>query len=302
MSRTPPSHSRKPFWAATAVVLVISTLLITSCREDFNFSPSTGQLAFSKDTLFLDTIFTGISSSTYNFKVYNTSDEDILIPSVRLAEGTNSSYRLNVDGLAGQSFEDIPLLAQDSLFVFVEVTQSLDGSQPDFLLTDQILFGDGISDQTVELVTLVRDAVFLYSERGEDGQRELVPIGTDGQGNIIALEGFLLEDDELRFTADKPYVIYGYAAVPEDRDLVIDPGARLYFHKNSGIYVGPQGSLQVNGTLSTDEELKENAVIFEGDRLEPEWEYQSGQWGGVWLSAESRPSQLNHLILRNAIV
>lgn len=302
MSRTPPSHSRKPFWAATAVVLVISTLLITSCREDFNFSPSTGQLAFSKDTLFLDTIFTGISSSTYNFKVYNTSDEDILIPSVRLAEGTNSSYRLNVDGLAGQSFEDIPLLAQDSLFVFVEVTQSLDGSQPDFLLTDQILFGDGISDQTVELVTLVRDAVFLYSERGEDGQRELVPIGTDGQGNIIALEGFLLEDDELRFTADKPYVIYGYAAVPEDRDLVIDPGARLYFHKNSGIYVGPQGSLQVNGTLSTDEELKENAVIFEGDRLEPEWEYQSGQWGGVWLSAESRPSQLNHLILRNASV
>lgn len=284
------------------LLLVGGALLVSSCREDFEFTPSTGELAFSKDTLFLDTIFTGISSSTYIFKVYNTSNQDILIPSIRLSQGSNSQYRLNVDGIAGQEFQNIPLLAQDSLFVFVELTLSLPDSSPDFLYTDQIAFGDGMEDQTVELVTLVRDAVFLYPERGEDGSRELVPIGTDSEGNIVALEGFLLEDDELSFTAEKPYVIYGYAAVPEGRDLVVEAGARVYFHKNSGIYVGEDASLQVNGSISADLDLKENAVVFEGDRLEPEWEYQAGQWGGLWLSAESRLSRLNHLVLRNARV
>jgi hypothetical protein len=284
------------------LLLLSGALLTSSCREDFEFTPSTGELAFSKDTLFLDTIFTGISSSTYNFKVYNTSNQDILIPSIRLGQGNGSQYRLNVDGIAGQEFQNIPLLAQDSLFVFVELTLSLPNSSPDFLYTDQIAFGDGIEDQTVELVTLVRDAVFLYPERGEDGSRELIPIGTDSEGNIVALEGFLLEDDELTFTAEKPYVIYGYAAVPEGRDLNVEAGARVYFHNNSGIYVGEDASLQVNGNISADPELKEGAVIFEGDRLEPEWEYQSGQWGGLWLSSESRLNRLNHLILRNASV
>jgi len=291
-----------PLLVLGLLLLVFGALLTSSCREDFVFTPSTGELAFSKDTLFLDTIFTGISSSTYNFKVYNTSNQDILIPSIRLEQGSSSQYRLNVDGIAGQEFQNIPLLAKDSLFVFVELTLSLPNNSPDFLYTDQIAFGDGMEDQTVELVTLVRDAVFLYPERGEDGSRELVPIGTDGDGNIVALEGFLLEEDELTFTAEKPYVIYGYAAVPQGRDLVVEAGARVYFHKNSGIYVGENASLQINGTTSTDPEIQENAVLFEGDRLEPEWEYQSGQWGGLWLSAKSRLSRLNHLILRNASV
>ena len=282
-----------------ALLMLISTL---SCREDFEFESSTGELIFSKDTLYLDTVFTGISSSTYNFKVYNRTNKDIRIPSIRLQRGTESQYRLNVDGLAGQEFTSIPLLARDSLFVFVELTLSLETDQDDFLYIDQIMFGDGIEDQSVELVTLIRDAVFLYPERGEDGIRESVPIGTDEQGNIIALEGFELEPDELRFTADKPYVIYGYAAVPENQDLIVDPGARVYFHKNSGIYVGPQASLQIEGEYSEDLEALENAVVFEGDRLEPEWEFQAGQWGGLWLSNESRLNRINHLVIRNASV
>ena len=283
-------------------LFLLVSLCFISCREDFQFEPSTGQLSFSKDTLYLDTIFTGISSSTYNFKVYNNSDSDILIPSIRLQRGSSSQYRLNVDGLAGQDFENIPLLARDSLFVFVEMALSLEEELNEFLYTDQILFGDGLDDQQVEVVTLVRDAIFLYPERREDGSREVVPIGTDGQGNIVALEGFYLDPEELRFTAEKPYVIYGYAAVPENEDLMVDPGARVYFHTNSGIYVGPQASLQINGTSSEDPESLENSVFFQGDRLEPEWEFQAGQWGGLWLSDESRFSDINHLVMRNASV
>ena len=106
-----------PLLVLGLLLLVFGALLTSSCREDFVFTPSTGELAFSKDTLFLDTIFTGISSSTYNFKVYNTSNQDILIPSIRLGQGSSSQYRLNVDGVAGQEFQNIPLLANAILDV-----------------------------------------------------------------------------------------------------------------------------------------------------------------------------------------
>ena len=91
----------------TLTVLV----LWSSCRQDFEFSPSTGQLEFSKDTVYLDTVFTNIGSSTYNLKVYNRSDTDIVIPTVRLAQGQASNYRLNVDGMPGKEFQNIELLA-----------------------------------------------------------------------------------------------------------------------------------------------------------------------------------------------
>ena len=97
-------------------------ILWSSCRKDFDFSPSTGSLQFSKDTVYLDTVFTNIGSSTYNLKVYNKSDDDIVIPSIGLARGEVSNYRLNVDGISGKRFEDIELLAEDSLFIFIEST------------------------------------------------------------------------------------------------------------------------------------------------------------------------------------
>ena len=51
----------------------------SACRSDFNFEPSVGDLAFSKDTVYLDTVFKNIGSSTYTLKVYNKSDKLSLI-------------------------------------------------------------------------------------------------------------------------------------------------------------------------------------------------------------------------------
>ena len=104
-------------------ILTIGFLMLwSSCRKDFEFSPNTGNLQFSKDTVYLDTVFTNIGSSTYNLKVYNRSNNDIVIPSIKLALGNTSNYRLNVDGMAGKSFNNIQILAKDSLYIFVEST------------------------------------------------------------------------------------------------------------------------------------------------------------------------------------
>ena len=113
--------------------------VVSSCRKDFSTIPSFGNLEFSKDTVYLDTVFTNIGSATYNLRVYNRSSEDITIPTIALERGATSNYRLNVDGIPGKSFENIDILAKDSIFVFVETTIDVN-TVPDPLYTDRILF------------------------------------------------------------------------------------------------------------------------------------------------------------------
>lgn len=79
------------------------------------------------------------------------------------------------------------------------------------------------------LVTLIKDAIFLYPQKYEDGTIESILLGLDQDGEEIRIEGFTLEDEELHFTNERPYVIYGYAAVSEGKTLVMDPGTRGSF-------------------------------------------------------------------------
>jgi hypothetical protein len=260
----------------------------SSCRTDFEFSPSTGNLEFSKDTIYLDTVFTNIGSSTYNLKVYNRSNTDIVIPTVRLGQGQASNYRLNVDGIPGKEFDNIELLAKDSMYIFIETTidiQTLAASATQFLYTDVLEFDSGANLQKVQLITLVKDAVFIYPNKDSEGIIETLTFDVDGDGtpDETDIQGRFLTDSELTFTNEKPYVIYGYAAVDEGKTLTVEAGARIHFHANSGLMVANNASLQINGVLSTDQELLENEVIFESDRLEPDFEDIPGQWGTIWL-------------------
>lgn len=262
-----------------------------------------GRLEFSKDTVYLDTVFTNVGSSTYTLKVYNRTGDDILIPSVQLEQGLNSSYRLNVDGEAGRIFEDVTIMARDSIFIFVETTFDIGQiNQNEFLYTDQLQFTSSAASQEVTLVTLIKDAVFLFPSQLADGSKETIVIGQDQDGNDLRVEGFVLEDDQLNFSAEKPYVIYGYAAVAEGKTMAVEAGSRIHFHKDSGLLVGSGASMMVNGSLSTDREQMENEVVFEGDRLEPEFSEIAGQWGTVWLAAGSIDSEINYCTIKNATI
>ena len=271
-------------------------LVLTSCREDFTFEPSNGNLGFSRDTIYLDTVFTDIGSSTYTLKVYNRSNKNISIPSIRLGKGAGSKYQLMVDGMPGKEFLNVEMLAKDSMFIFVSVNADVASSNPaDFLYTDQLLFGVGTNFQKVELVTLIQDAYFLYPQRFGDGTTETLPIGDD------EIYGFFLDDNdpingnELHWNNSKPYVVYGYAAIPPNETLTVDAGARIHFHAESGLIVANNASLQVNGTI-------ENQVIFEGDRLEPGFSETPGQWGTIWFTQGSTNNILSNLTVKNATV
>ena len=291
----------RPFLNLLPLLLIV--ILWSSCRKDLEYAQSAGNLEFSKDTVYLDTVFTTLGSSTRSLKVYNRTRDDIEIPVIRLSQGQNSSYRLNVDGEAGKEFENIPILALDSLFIFIESTFDVaPTNQLEFLNIDIIEFDTGSNLQEVQLVTLVKDAVFLFPKTLADGTKETLDLGLDPDGSPTSIAGFYLMDEQLGFTNQKPYVIYGYAAVAAGKQLNIAAGTRVHFHKDSGILVEAGGELQINGALSDDQELLEKEVVFEGDRLESALAEVPGQWGTIWISAGSTNNNINHLTIRNATV
>ncbi|WP_405414383.1 hypothetical protein [Maribacter sp. Asnod1-A12] len=287
-------------------ILITFSILIfilwgTSCRKNFEYTPSNGNLSFSKDTVYLDTVFANIGSSTYTLKVYNNTKDDITIPNISLRNGLESFYRLNVDGVAGKEFNNIPMYAKDSLFILIETTIDItNNSLNELLYTDAIQFDTEANKQTVELVTLAKDAIFLFPEGNDENSTENIILYNDESGLPITVEGFELNEEQLNFTNDKPIVVYGYAIVPTDSELIINAGSRLHFHQNSGMIIQDGATLTVNGELSENKELLESEVIFEGDRLEPEFEEIPGQWGALWISAGSKNNTINHLTLTNA--
>ena len=289
----------------TLVFFIGMLISLSSCRTDFETVASTGDLEFSKDTVYLDTVFTNIGSSTYTLKVYNHSKNDITIPSIKLGKELSSKYRMTIDGMQGnqgKAFDNVTLLSKDSLYVFIETTASIAEANPsDFLYTDQILFDSGANLQKVELVTLIQDAVFLYPKRYEDGTTETLPVGDEEIYGFFLDENDPVNGNEYLFTNQKPYVIYGYAAVPSGKTVTFNPGARVHFHADSGLILGQNASINVNGAKSITDKL-ENEVVFEGDRLEPEFSDVSGQWGTIWLTSGSTNHKLNHLTIKNATI
>ncbi|MEN2413557.1 hypothetical protein [Flavobacterium mesophilum] len=287
-----------------ALSIIGLILVFSSCRTDFETVASTGDLKFSKDTVYLDTVFKNIGSSTYQLKVYNRSKNDISIPIIQLKKGLSSKYRMTVDGMVGNNgkiFKDVTLLAKDSLYIFIETTADITDANPtDFLYTDEIQFDSGDNLQKVALVTLIQDAVFLYPNQNPDGTKEKIKIdGKDVDGFYLS-ENDPVNGNELLFTKQKPYVIYGYAGVPENKTISFEAGARVHFHVNSGLYVAKNASLQINGAVSTTDKL-ENEVVFEGDRLESLYSDIPGQWNSVILENQSGTHSINHLTLKNAV-
>lgn len=296
------------------IIISLSIALTVSCRKDFSTIPSYGNLTFSNDTIFLDTIFTNISTSTYALKVYNQTGDDIEIPSINLGRSESSFYRLNVDGISGKTFENIELRAKDSLFIFIEGTINA-SSITDPIYKDSIIFDSGDKLQDVKLITLVKDSHFIYSDLTSSQIKNLKTtidndtLTSDAEKKLLREDVFIthetisiygdtipkkiLDVSELHFTNEKAYVFYDYCLIPDGQTLVIDAGTQLHFHENTALVVGKNASIQINGTL-------DSKVIIESDRLEYLFDDIAGQWDGIWLQKESTNNTINHTIIKNA--
>jgi len=288
----------------TTLIIIFTLIILSSCRKDFSTELSSGNLIFSQDTIFFNRVFDNISSSTHQFSVKNNSNKDISIPSISLERGVNSFYRLNVDGISAKSFEDITILAKDSIFIFTEVTVDLNQvTDLDFMYRDKILFDSGSNEQKVELESQVLDVHLIRPDRiaiDNGFEYEEIVLGQDEEGNDIGIEGTNLTENTT-WSNDKPYLIYNYVGVPSGKTLTINAGSRIHFHQNSGIIVQSGGKLIINGELSTTEEL-ENQVVIQGDRLEENFSEIAGQWGTIWLMEGSYNSEIKYTTIKNSTI
>lgn len=265
---------------------LVCCLLWASCRKDDILTDPSAKLEFSLDTVMFDTIFTSLGSTTQPLVIYNRNNQPLLISSVQLAGGNASPYRMNLDGVPGKSFSNIEIPADDSLFLFVEVT--IDPTLPNapFLVQDSVVFITNGNIQDVDLVAFGRNANFIVANQA-----------------IQTANGYLaynlLNPDlnaTFHFTDTLPYVILGgYAVVDSTQTLIIDPGAKIYFGNSSGIWVYRYGTIKVQGT-------QQNPVTFEGVRRESYYQDVPGQWDRIWINEGSTGNEINYAEIRNPFI
>ncbi len=267
-------------------------LIFASCRKEDAITNSGVKLRFSTDTVFLDTVFRDINSSTYSLKVYNPHNETVNIDQINLGGGSSSVYRLNIDGHASNVARNVKILPNDSLYIFIEITAKLNLCT-DMVCSDSIMFTNNGIVQNVKLVAQALDAYYHFPTN-------FLVIG-DPPNTITVPYSIICGGADTILSNDKPHVIYGYAVVDNGCILRIQPGTDLHFHNNSGLWVFEGGSLRV---AEGSNPLFEDSVTFTSDRLEPFYENIPGQWGGfrggIWLGTGSVNNIINNALIKNA--
>lgn len=252
-----------------SILFVLAILLPVSCIEDGIDTSPTSQPVFSTDTLNIGTVFTDQPTPTSRFMVYNRHDKILNISNISLRSGGNT-FRINVDGFAGTSFQNIEIRPNDSIYVFVEATLAQNGS-PSLTAVEDIL----------DFVT--------------NGVTTSVVLHADGQ-DVTRLRGEIINSDR-RLTADYPYQIYDSLVVAPEAVLTIAPGTILHFHDKA--YMRVYGSLVTEGT-------SEEPVVMRGDRTgsvvsDISFDLMDSQWDGLHFAPSSRGNRLSHTEVRNTV-
>ncbi len=281
-------HSDSSIFVFAAIVAMF--FILSSClKEPSVYIGSDVSLSFSVDTLRFDTVFTTQGSSTRLVKLFNPKDQAVRISEIRFKSEVSPFFRMNVDGISGDSFHDVEILAKDSIYLFVEVT--IDPDQPvsvsPFIVSDAIVLITNGNTQQIILEAWGQNAIYIPNNSNSKG---------------LAL--LSCNNQEILWNDPRPYVIFGVLLI-DSCTLRIKEGTRIHLHggvvsNENGfytdglIYTLERGRIRVEGT-------KENPVIFRSDRLEPAFSQLPGQWGGIRLGPGSKGHLFEHAIIFHSI-
>lgn len=259
--------------ATLFISIILSALsLFSACNgleEHYSTNPNY-RLTFSTDTISFDTVFTTIGSATKQLMVYNPNAEAMNIQSIMLASGGESGFRLNVDGRKGDYFDNVGILEEDSMFIFIEVTvDPNDANQP----------------------LLVEDSIVFMSNAG----RQSVVLEAYGQ-NMHLYKGGLEITRDTTFTNDLPHLVYDSITVAQGATLRLAKGTTLYMHDKANLIVS--GTLLSEGTLEEPVTIRGDRLDFVLDNILP-YDRTPGQWGGIFFKDESIGNRMEHTIVRN---
>jgi len=258
-------------------LLVYSSGIFFSCRDEDIDLHGDVSLTFSTDTLLFDTIFTTVGSATRSFKVYNNNNKRIKISTIQIGSGQNSYFRVNVNGVPGHFHQDIEIAPNDSIFIFAEVTLDPANSSLPLVIVDSLIFVTNNKTQDVKLAAWGQDAIFFNANYPVEQ-----PV-------------FHLLTENTIWNYDKPIVVYSTIVAAPGVILEIEQGTNVHLHSGKSIYFLDNSTLKANGTL-------ENPVIFQGDRLEQFFQDKPGQWGRIFFSPQSHGHEINYAIIKNGTV
>lgn len=251
------------------IFIAIFVFALSSCiNDDFTDSPS-ATLSFSNDTISFGAIFTDLNTPTARLLVYNRNNKGVNISSIKF-KAPDTPFRLNVDGESGDSFKDIEIRGNDSIYIFLECFIDANETVEPFRVADQLEFVTNGVTQDVEVEAWA--------------------------WNVTRLKAATITENTT-LTAIRPYVIFDTLTIATGATLTIDPGAWLLFHDKAALNV--KGTLLALG--ATD-----NMIRMSGDRLDdilPDVAYDqlAGQWGGINIAAESFGNRLEFVDMRSTV-
>ena len=252
----------KPFPA----LIIILLFFTVSCKKETFISSGNAKLSTSTDTIFFDTLFTSVGSVTQYFRIYNNNDQKLRLTNIQLTGGTNSFYRINVDGFTGPNVSNIEIEANDSVYVFVTVK---------------------IDPTLLNIPFIIQDSVRIEY----NGNVKWVQLESWGQ-NANFYRSKIISGNET-WTNNKPYVILN--------GLQVTPGATLTINKGTRVYVHADAPLIIDGTLKVmGEKYDSTRVVFRGDRLDEPYRDFPAAWPGIYFRETSSNNELNFANIKNA--
>jgi hypothetical protein len=248
------------------LLLIVVTSVFLSCKKESFTTSSNDVLKTDVDTLHFDTVFTTTGSASQVFKIINENSKGIRVSSVRLAGGSASPFKMNVDGIAGTGISNVEIAANDSAYVFITVSIDPNASNLPFIVKDSI-------------------------EISYNGNTKWLQLDAYGQ-NANFLRDKTITTNEI-WNNDLPYVILGRLTVEPNATLTINEGCKIYMHGDAPFIIN--GSLQVNG-----DKYDSTRVIFAGDRLDEPYKNFPASFPGLFFTETSKNNIINYGIIKNA--
>ena len=197
--------------------MLLAMYTLVSCEEEKYVSSSDAKLAFSTPIVKFDTVYSSIDNGTRHLKVYNLYDQIMKISVVRLASGSNSFFRLNINGDYSNEQLELEIAPRDSIYIFVGIAENIDSLN--FVLKDSIEFLTNGNFQKVNLIAWKQNV------------------------NVIQDD---IETSQV-WTSEKPYLVSRRIEIASDATLTIKPGTKIYFQEGAGLFVW--GKLIAKGSI-----------------------------------------------------
>jgi len=242
------------------LVLLVSFFGLACRKGERITTDPNAKLNISDKEILFDTVFTSVGSTTRRIKIVNKNNDAVKVSEIRLSGGNTSAFSININGEQTQHKNDLIINGQDSINLFVKVSINPNSTNLPFLVQDSILLNTNGNKQVIQLLAYGQNAVFINE--------------STVNANTI-------------WTKALPYIINGSLTVKSGVSLTIQPGTKIYFHKDANLNI--EGNLIVNGDFT-------EPVLFCSDRLERIYSDEPGQWKGIFLK------RTGYGLIKNAII